>query len=172
VLKRWTPTVCVLLACTSPTATGTIEDEPVCPDFTLGGSAAKKMKGSLRRPVKVTVLEGGDVRWERVLLGKRSQDAPASRFVVQDDDETYIVRWAQCSNVFAPKRVEEGGRAADSASSYACGEATVYKEEKLDVREGDASSRVVRWVPPPEADCWKAEGSTESPEKPEKKTPK
>jgi hypothetical protein len=129
----------------------------VCPDFTLGGG---KMKGSLRRPVKVAILDGSTVRWERVILGKRTPDDASSRFVVEDDDETYTVRSAQCSNQFAPKRVEEEGRSTDRTSSFSCGEATTYNEVKLEVRQGDPSSRVINWVAPPDPACW--EGSKES----------
>jgi hypothetical protein len=156
----------LLASCTAPSVTGTVEGEPVCADFQLAGSDSK-MKGSLRRPVKVTVLEDNDVRWERVLLGKRTAEDAGSRFVVEDDNETYTVRWAQCSNVFAPKRVDKEGRAADNTSNYSCGDASVYKEEKLEVRSGEANTRVIHWVAPPEAGCW--EGTTEDKPKPEPK---
>jgi hypothetical protein len=74
--------------------------------------------------------------------------------VVEDDDEAYTVRWAQCVNQFAPKRVEEEGRSADQTSSFACGEASTYKEDKLEVRQGDASSRVIHWAAPTDPACW------------------
>ncbi|MFP6683740.1 MAG: hypothetical protein VB934_03470, partial [Polyangiaceae bacterium] len=35
-----------------------------------------------------------------------------------------------------------------------CGEAKTYKEQELKVREGDPSSRIVHYIPPPEPACW------------------
>jgi hypothetical protein len=112
--------------------------------------------------VKVAILDGSTVRWERVLLGKRLPDDPDSKFVVEDDDETYDVHWAQCANTFAPKRVDLGTeREASSTSGYHCGDATTYNEHKLEIRGGDASSRVLTWVAPPQAACWSADKEAE-----------
>ncbi len=143
-----------IAGCTSPSVTGVIEGEPVCADFAVGSSNSQ-MKGSLRKPVQATILDGSTVRWERVLLGLRLPTDPPSKFVVEDDDETYKVIWAQCPNIFAPKRVETGGsRDADLASTYNCGEPKVYKEHELQIKNGDASSRILKWQVPPEAECW------------------
>ena len=144
------------VSCTARSVTGVVEDEPLCVDFMLGGSTL--MKGALQQPVKLSVLEDDDVRWERVLLGRRSASGEASRFVVKDDDETYTIRWAQCPNRFAPKRVAIEGRSTDNAVGYTCGEPKTYSETQLEVREGDAKSRVLKWAAPPNAACW--EGST------------
>jgi hypothetical protein len=153
--------VCLLSGgCTSESVTGTIKNEPVCADFSLGGGT--ELKGSLKNPVKVAILDGSTVRWERVLLGKRLPDDPDSKFVVEDDDETYDVHWAQCANTFAPKRVDLGTeREASSTSGYHCGDATTYNEHKLEIRGGDASSRVLTWVAPPQAACWSADKEAE-----------
>ncbi|RLB49027.1 MAG: hypothetical protein DRI90_24890 [Deltaproteobacteria bacterium] len=143
-----------VVGCTSPSVTGVIEGEPVCPDFAVGASGTM-MKGSLRMPVQAAILDGSTVRWERLLLGRRLASDGASKFVVEDDDETYKVRWAQCPNVFAPKRIDSGGsRDADLSSTFTCGEAKVYKELELHIKSGEASSRVLEWVVPPEAECW------------------
>ncbi|MBW2457154.1 MAG: hypothetical protein JRI68_21750 [Deltaproteobacteria bacterium] len=143
-----------MAGCTSPSVTGVVEGEPVCVDFAVGSSNSL-MKGSLRRPVQATILDGSTVRWERVLLGRRLADDPPSKFVVEDNDETYKMNWAQCPNIFAPKRVTTGeGRDADVPSSYTCGESKVYKELELHIKEGDASSRVLQWQVPPEPECW------------------
>jgi hypothetical protein len=142
-------------ACTAPSVAGEIKNEPVCPDFSLGGST--KMKGSLRRPVQVTILEDDDTRWQRVLFGKRSADDKASVFSVEDDDEKYVVRWAQCPNEFAPKPVTDSSRTSESTISYTCGEATPYADKPFEVKEGDVASRVIEWVEPPEPRCWAAD---------------
>jgi hypothetical protein len=142
-------------ACTSPSVAGEIKNEPICADFDLGGAA--KMKGSLRKPVQVTILEDDDTKWQRVLFGKRSADDKASVFSVEDDDEKYTVRWAQCANEFAPKPVDDQGRTTDAAVNYTCGEATPYTDAPFEVKEGDAASRVIEWAEPPDARCWAAD---------------
>lgn len=140
--------------CASPSVTGDVQGEPICADFELG-STKTQMKGSLRRPVKVTILEDDEPRWERVMLGKRSAGDPDSKFVVPDTDEEYVVRWAQCENVFAPKRTDEGvDPNAKRGGGYACGEATPYKDVELKIEGGNPASRVIQWQAPPIADCW------------------
>jgi hypothetical protein len=161
-------------ACTASNVGGQIQDEPVCVDFELG-QAKVAMKGSLKKPVKVTILEDDDVKWERVLLGRRKDSDPAQRFVVEDDDETYTVRWIQCPNVFAPSRVDETSsqkqkRKSPEGATYQCGdgkETKPYAAIELKVREGEASSRVVPWQAAPEPECWTstsaaAEGEVEA----------
>ncbi len=112
------------------------------------------LKGSLKRPVNVRILEDDEPRWGRVLLGKRTPDDPHSKFVVEDDDEEYRVEWAQCVNEFAPKRVDYNDPNAQRGSGYQCGDAEKYGESKLVVVEGDPSSRVIEWMPPPKPECW------------------
>jgi hypothetical protein len=149
------PLFALAAGCTNPSVAGEIKGEPVCPDFELG-AARTKMKGSLRKPVQISVIEDDEVRWERVLLGKRTAADADPKFVVEDGNETYTIRWAQCPNVFAPQRVELQLRPEDIASSYGCGEAVSYQEQPLEVRKGDASSRVLTWMPPPEPECWES----------------
>ena len=99
------------------------------------------MKGGLRffsqaeldRSVKVTVLDGSSVIWERVLLGRRSDDSPKAKAVVLDTDDTFTVQWAQCANVRAPRPVVTDTQRA-GGSGYECGEAEVYLRQEL----GDA----------------------------------
>ena len=144
-----------LPSCASPSVTGEVKGEPVCADFQLGG-ADGLMKGSLRRPVQLSVMDGDDVRWQRVLLGRRHESDPVSKFVVEDDDGTYAIRWAQCANVFAPKRDDDVKGPPQMGAGYNCGEATVYKEVELKVVAGDPASRVIEWQPPPDTTCWSA----------------
>ena len=141
-------------SCTAKNVIGTVEGEPVCADFKLGPDTL--MKGSLKKPVRVSIMDGDDVVWERVLLGKRAASDAASKFVVEDNDEEYTVRWAQCPNIFAPRRVEGESRTQDLGLSYDCGEAEKYEETELVVKAADAASRVLNWVAPFDAACWSA----------------
>jgi hypothetical protein len=141
-------------ACTSTKLAGNIEGEPVCEDFELSGGNV--MKGSLKYPVKVTILEDDDPLWERVVYGKRKADSKGTIFAIADDDEEYVVRFAQCPNQFAPKPVDAVTQTTDRVGSYVCGEPEVYEETKLVIREGDASSRKIQWVTPPQGECWTA----------------
>ncbi len=112
------------------------------------------MKGSLKYPVQVGIIEDDEPRWERVLLGRRTANDDKSKFVIPDTDETYTVRFAQCSNAFAPRPVDDTTRSTDVRGTYRCGEAKVYKEVPLEIREEDPSSRVIQWEAPPEPACW------------------
>lgn len=127
----------------------------MCPDFALGSSAT--LKGALRRPVKITVLDGKTVISERVVLGKRLATDPASLLIVQDENETFTVRFAQCGNDFAPQPIEKTGdkdaRRREDFTSYDCGDAAVYQELALDVKKGSPGSRVVPWQAPPATEC-------------------
>jgi len=141
------------LGCTAQSVTGEINGEPVCVDFAVGKGGAM-MKGSLQYPVQVGIIEDDEPRWQRVLLGQRSKDNDKSKFVIPDSNETYTVRFAQCSNAFAPRPVDDDTRSTDVRGTYHCGEAKVYKEVSLEIREEDASSRVINWETPPEPACW------------------
>jgi hypothetical protein len=99
------------------------------------------------------VLEDDDVRSERLLLGRRTAQAPTTVVVVKDSDDDYTIRWQQCGNIFAPKRLI-AGKAPKGTSGYDCGVAKTYKEHELNVREGDPSTRRVHYLPPPEPACW------------------
>lgn len=141
-----------VVACTATKVTGEVRGEPVCEDFELGGGS--KMKGSLRQPVQITILEDDDPLWERVVFGRRHAEDKPTVFAITDEDEEYTVRWAQCPNAFAPKPIGEALRTTDRAGSYSCGEAKPYKDSKLVIRKGDAESRVIAWEAPPESRCW------------------
>jgi hypothetical protein len=150
-----------LAGCTSARVTATIEGEPVCYDFELG-SARTQFKGALRKPVKITVLSGKTQISERVDLGKRSPSDKPGVLVVQDANETYTVRFAQCENEFAPQPVtgekrepseRPGGTHTEDRTHYSCGDAKTYKEIEIKVRSGHPETRVVPWQAPPEGDC-------------------
>jgi hypothetical protein len=152
--------------CTSARVTAKVEGEPLCLDFELG-AARTKLKGALKRPVKVTVLDGKTVVSERVMLGKRAATDPASVLVVQDENETYTVRFAQCANEFAPQplgaSVDKDAKRRDDHTTYDCGDAVVYKELQLEVKSGKPETRVILWQAPPEATCLGAESPSAAP---------
>lgn len=146
----------LVVACTSARVTATLDGEPVCSDFEVG-AAKSKLKGALRRPVKVTVLDGKTTVSERIVLGKRSEGDLASVLVVQDENETYTVRFAQCGNDFAPQpiatSVDKDAKRRDDFTTYDCGDAAVYKEIQVEVKAGKPETRVISWQTPPETAC-------------------
>ena len=156
---RFVPTLAalaLLAGCTSARVTATLEGEPVCVDFELG-AAQTKLKGALQYPVKITVLDGKTTVSERIALGKRTAADPASVLVVQDENETYAVKFAQCANAFAPQPLsavsEKDPKRRDDRTNYECGDAKVYKEISVEVRKGQPKTRVIPWKAPPESRC-------------------
>ncbi|HSO00072.1 MAG TPA: hypothetical protein VLS89_17385, partial [Candidatus Nanopelagicales bacterium] len=139
-------------ACGGPLTPSPVEGEPVCPDFELGATRTK-MRGSLRYPVQVTVLEGDKVLSKATLYGLREPGAAPSRALVPDDTGEYEVRWAQCTNERAP-RPEGRGPEGKDPTTYECGEGPVYKTEQITTKAGDPASRKLTFVPPPRAECW------------------
>ena len=127
----------------------------MCPDFAVGDS--KNMKqGGLKRPVKVIVMyDDEDPRSERLLTGRRSDKTPPLTIPVDDNDEDFIVRFAQCSNERAPRNVGDATDATKRVTyGYQCGKPEKYEDVPLKVRKGDPASRVIQWVDPPITDCW------------------
>jgi hypothetical protein len=148
------------LGCAGPRIPAPIEGLPVCPDFTLGHT---KMEGGLQFPVRLRVLDGKTLLFKTVIPGLRHPDDPRPQSYVADDNASYRVEWAQCSNARAPRAASDlapGAKAHDRAregegSSYECGEATVYKGDGvLTTRKGDKASHVITFVPPPNPACW------------------
>ncbi|XXY49288.1 hypothetical protein WME91_55690 [Sorangium sp. So ce269] len=142
-------------ACGGPLTPSPIEGEPVCPDFEIGATRAP-MRGSLRFPVTLTVLDGKSPITRTTLTGRRSKDDPASRVLLADEDAEYELEWAQCENQRAP-RARTLARDTKDTAEYACGNATVYKTDKLVTRKGDAASRTVHFAAPPKSECWESE---------------
>ncbi|AUX42751.1 hypothetical protein SOCE26_041840 [Sorangium cellulosum] len=142
-------------ACGGPPTPSPIEGEPICPDFEVGATRAV-MRGSLRFPVTLTVRDGKTPVTRATLDGRRSKDEPGSRILLANDDAEYEIEWAQCENQRAPRALSLGRDTKDTAE-YACGNATVYKTDKLVTRKGDAASRTVQFVAPPKPECWESE---------------
>jgi hypothetical protein len=146
----------VLSACASPSVVGEVENEPVCADFTLGARQTP-MKGAIKKPVKVAIVDDDEMIWSRILLAKRSASDETSKFVVKDSDQNYKVRWSQCENIFAPKRADlDVDPNAKRGGGYACGEVEEYTVVDLAIKQGDPASRVIAWQVPPDPACWQS----------------
>jgi hypothetical protein len=119
------------------------------------------MTGSLRFPVQLRILDGKTVAMKIVLSGKRlPEDALAHTFIA-DDNADYTVEWGQCENERAPSPVAEGhGKLhaprpqREGESTYECGEAQVYKTDKLVTKKGDPTSHALTFIAPPKPECW------------------
>ncbi|WP_437640688.1 hypothetical protein [Sorangium sp. So ce854] len=144
-----------IAACGGPPSPSPLEGEPICPDFEIGATRAP-MRGSLRFPVTLTVLDDGDPITRATITGRRSSESPATRVLLADEDAEYEIQWAQCENQRAPRARTLAHETRDTAE-YACGEAAVYKTDKLVTRKGDAASRTIRFAAPPKPECWESE---------------
>lgn len=149
---------CALSSCAGPPIPAPIEDEPVCPDFQVGGT---QMEGSLRYPVRLRVMNGKTVVMRIVLPGLRTPSSPKASTFISDSNDTYTLEWAQCDNERAPAPVETNEKEAKKHEKerreilhYECGDGTVYKTEELKLKKHDASSHVVHFAPPPNGACW------------------
>ncbi|MDI3282058.1 hypothetical protein [Polyangium sp. 15x6] len=158
-----------LVACSNAQVTSTITGEPVCADFTLG--EASKMRGGLRQPVRVTVLDDDDQVAKVMLLGKRAEGDPGARLVLPDANAEYKVEWAQCSNERASVPLRAGKTQERDLTAYECGEAKVYKTDPLVTKKGDRASHALTYQPPPNAACWTDERPAEEPPKPVPEAP-
>ncbi|MDC3958499.1 hypothetical protein [Polyangium jinanense] len=154
-----------LVACSNTQVTSTVTGEPVCADFTLGG-ANNKMRGGLRQPVRVTVLDDDDQIARVMILGKRAEGDPGARLVLPDANAEYKVEWAQCGNERASVPLRAGKTPERDLTTYECGEAKVYKTDPLVTKKGDRASHAFTFQPPPNAACWTDERPTEEPPKP------
>ena len=150
------------LGCAGPRIPAPIEGIPLCPDFTVGRTL---MAGSLRFPVRLRVLDGKTLLFKTVISGLRHPEDPRPQSYIADDNASYTVEWAQCSNPRAPRPVTEpatGPKAHDKAKprgegegTYECGEATIYKADGvLATRKGNKASHVITFLPPPNPACW------------------
>ncbi|AKT40034.1 hypothetical protein [Chondromyces crocatus] len=140
-------------ACGGPPTASPVEGEPVCADFEFGASRAR-MRGSLRLPVQVTILDGKDVLNKMILDGRREQETSPSQVLIPDTNGEFEVQWAQCVNEPAPRPVAKTPDQKGDTPAYECGETTPYKTETISVRRGDATTRKLTFATPPKLDCW------------------
>ncbi len=148
-------------ACAGTPIPAPIEGEPVCPDIDIGTAHATKMIGGLTYPVRLRILDGKNVMMKMILSGKRLPGDPSSHTLLPDDNAEYTLEWAQCDNVRAPRpataTAPKTRRPAKDTTAYDCGEARVYKTDKLVTKKHDAGSHAFTFVAPPKADCWAGE---------------
>ena len=147
-------------ACAGPPIPMPLDDLPVCKDFEQGHT---KMEGSLRFPVRMRVLDGKSPVSKVIISGLRRAEDPRPRTFLVDDNAEYTIEWAQCSNERAPRSVADAAHdtskskdkiRGENETGYDCGEATVYKTEKLVTKRGDKASHAVKFAPPPNTTCW------------------
>lgn len=151
-------------ACAGPPVPSPIEGLPLCADFNAGHMS---MEGSLRYPVRLRVLDGKAQVSKIIITGLRRPDASRPRTFVADDNAEYTLEWAQCENERAPRAVSDVERERSSKShkgadrdgdaAYDCGEAKVYKTDKLVTKKGDKASHTVTFAAPPNPACWAGE---------------
>jgi hypothetical protein len=149
-------------ACAGPPVPAPVDGVPVCTDFDLGRA---KMEGTLRHPVRMRVLDGKAQLFKHIITGLRKEDAAKPRTLIVDDNAEYTVEWAQCANERAPRSIAEAAhanskakdRGHDPETGYDCGEATVYKTDKLVTKKGDRASHTIAFAAPPDAACWKGD---------------
>jgi hypothetical protein len=130
-------------ACSRPVPTP-LAFEPECGDYK--GKDGRQMLGGVRVPVVMTIRDGKTEVQRAAFFGVK---ATRTQILLPDTDAEYTVEWAQCANR-RPERPLEAG--PDPA--WRCGEAGVYKTDKLVTRKGDLSTHALRYALPPDATCW------------------
>jgi hypothetical protein len=147
----------LVMGCAGPPIPAPIEGEPVCADIEIG-AAHSKMIGGLTYPVRLRILDGKNVMMKMIISGKRTPADPPSHTLLPDDNAEYVLEWAQCANERAPRPISSAsktrGAAEKDMTAFDCGEATIYKTDKLVTKKHDAASHVFAVPPPPKTDCW------------------
>ncbi len=149
----------IAAACSGPPVPSPVQGEPVCSDFEVGVGHATRMRGGLRFPVTVAVKQDKAVVGRATLRGLRTDKAKPATVSLPDGSEEYVVEWAQCENELAPRPVvgdhaKKGAPDRGDHAAYECGNAVVYKTDKLTTKKGDLSTHALTLPPPPKGDCW------------------
>ena len=154
----------LVLGCDGAPITAPITGEPVCPDIEVG-AAHTKMRGGLRFPVRLRVLEGQKQQLKLVLTGRRTADGTPSQTYLPDASRELTLEWAQCENEHAPRAVTNvvAKRGDADPSTYECGNAVVYKTTKLTVHRGQPASHTFAFEAPPKPSCWESEAPAAAP---------
>lgn len=147
--------VSLLAACEGPGLPSLVKGEPTCKDLKQAG---KDMKGTLRQPVRLRVLDGDDVVATQMLYGIPESSPHPTRFLLPDRERKYTLEWAQCKSERAPTpydpRDKEAQQKSGATSAFDCTEADVYEKVEHSTKKGDPTSHDLAWVAPPNPACW------------------
>lgn len=154
-LTRALPFLACMLAsaCEGPNTPALVKGEPVCKDFAQAGD---QLKGGLKQPVRLRMLDGEDVIATVMLYGIPESAKQPTRFLLPDHDDKYALEWAQCKNERAPTTADPRDRAASAkqGSAYECGEVDVYEKADHTIEKGNPKTHELTWVAPPNPTCW------------------
>ncbi len=148
--------VVALVGCSGPPVHSTISGDPVCPDYSIGAGGAK-LRGGLRFPVRVTVLDDDDPVTKVIVFGKHAEGDPSPKMVLPDKNMEYKVEWTVCPNEHATAAVSASKSKSlrtDGSTSYDCGDAKPYKTTTLTTKKGDPSSHALKFEAPEKLECW------------------
>jgi hypothetical protein len=134
-------------ACSGPPVPTPLEFEPICADYK--DKADQAMLGGMRVPVVLTLRDGKKDVQKTTIKGLPGPKAPPTQILLPDADAEYTVEWAQCANQRPERPVKDGPDAR-----WQCGDAKVYKTEKLVTKKGDLSTHALKFGIPPDATCW------------------
>ncbi|HMY18755.1 MAG TPA: hypothetical protein PKA58_20650, partial [Polyangium sp.] len=89
-----------VVGCSGPPVPSAISGDPVCPDYSIvaGGT---KLRGGLRFPIRVTVLDDDDPVTKVIVFGKHAEGDPSPKLVLPDKNKEYKVEWSVCPNEHA-----------------------------------------------------------------------
>jgi len=169
----WLTLAALVTGCAGPPIPAPIEGEPVCPDIEIGAAHAK-MIGGLTYPVRLRILEGKNVMMKMILSGKRTPGDASSHTLLPDDNAEYVLEWAQCTNERAPRHAAANPKsrgAGKDTTAFDCGDAAVYKTDKLVTKKHDAASHAFTFPAPPKAGCWAGEAPPATPPAPPASAP-
>lgn len=148
--------------CDGPPAPATFKDEPVCLDFKVGASGTV-MRGGLKHPISLRVLEGSTVVAKGTLYGLRDAKQPTKLLVPSGNNE-YTIEWSQCPNAYAPHAVDANKSPGREPSGYICGDAKPYQTDKVVTKIDDVQSFFFPVPPPPDPGCWVTEAPAPPPQ--------
>jgi hypothetical protein len=142
----------LLTGCDGPALPSLVKDEPVCEPYSLGPTA---MKGGLRHPIRLRVLDG-DSAVATVMLSGVPKAGPPTRFLLPDSNVEYTLEWTQCSDERAPAALTASADKlrGEASTHYECGDAKPYATVKFSTKKGDASTHELPMAPPPDPSCW------------------
>lgn len=146
----------LVFGCSGSPVPSTITGEPVCADYSIGLGGGK-LRGGLRFPVRVTILDDDDPVTKVIVFGKRAEGDPSPKVVLPDKNAEYKVEWAQCPNEHATAAVsatKAKSLRSEGTTLYDCGEAKAYKTATLVTKKGDPASHALAFEPPPAPECW------------------